>query len=399
MIVTRQAITIHEQIEEPARFHPLADLFPMLVGEPFSDLVEDIRQHGLREPIVMFDGQILDGRNRYCAAREAGKPWATVDYDGDDPLGFVVSLNLKRRHLNESQRAMAASKIAKLPKGANQHTAIAAPSQGEAAAILNVSVDSIQRAAIVRELGAPELVKAVESGEVAVSAAAEIARLPEPEQREIVARGEKEIVAAYKQLRADKIESSRKARVEKIIETSRANAPLATDVRYPVIYADPPWQYENPPIGATNRAIENHYPTMTLDEIKGLPVSDLATEDAVLFLWATAPKLAECMEVIDAWGFTYRTCMVWVKDKIGMGYHVRNQHEILLIAKRGGIPPPPPEARPSSVLQAPRTEHSAKPLAFVELIGAMYPDLPKIELFCRDPQPGWAVWGNQAEAA
>ncbi len=89
-------------------------------------------------------------------------------------------------------------------------------------------------------------------------------------------------------IRADDIENRRVERVAKIAEISRGNAPLGSAERYPVIYADPPWRYENPPIGATNRAIENHYPTMALDEICALPVSDLATEDAVLFLWATA---------------------------------------------------------------------------------------------------------------
>lgn len=169
--------------------------------------------------------------------------------------------------------------------------------------------------------------------------------------------------------------------------------------RYPVIYADPPWQYEHPPIGATNRSIENHYPTMTLDQICALDVGSIAADGCVLFLWATAPKMAECFDVIKSWGFIYRTNMVWVKDKIGMGYHVRNQHEILLIAKRGEIAPPEPSNRPSSVLHAPRTEHSAKPHDYYDLIDRMYPGLPKVELFARNPREGWAAWGNQANAA
>ena len=167
--------------------------------------------------------------------------------------------------------------------------------------------------------------------------------------------------------------------------------------KFPILYADPPWRYENPPIGASNRAVENKYPTMTLEEICALPVSDIATPDAMLYLWATAPKLAECMEVITAWGFIYRTCMVWVKDKIGMGYHVRNQHEILLIAKRGELPPPPESERCSSVVHAKRGKHSEKPDKFYGIIERMYPSLDKIELFARAPRKGWVAWGNQAE--
>ena len=168
--------------------------------------------------------------------------------------------------------------------------------------------------------------------------------------------------------------------------------------KFAVLYADPPWQYENPPMGGNNRSIENHYPTMTLDEICALPVGDVAHENSVLFMWATSPKLAECHQVLIAWGFNYRTNIVWVKDKIGMGYHARERHELLLIAKRGEFPPPPVEARPDSVQQAPRLDHSAKPPLFYDLIDAMYPGVRKVELFGRAPAEKelWTAWGNQA---
>jgi N6-adenosine-specific RNA methylase IME4 len=147
--------------------------------------------------------------------------------------------------------------------------------------------------------------------------------------------------------------------------------------KFVVLYADPPWQYENPPMGGTNRSIENHYPTMTLEEICAMPVGEIAHENAVLFMWATSPKLAECMQVLTAWGFTHRTTMAWVKDKIGMGYHVRERHEIVLIAKRGELPPPDEANRPDSVFEAPRLEHSAKPPITYDLIDRMYPGIRK----------------------
>ena len=174
--------------------------------------------------------------------------------------------------------------------------------------------------------------------------------------------------------------------------------------RYSVLYADPPWRYESPTLGSPNRAIENHYPTMTLDEICALPVDDIAHDDAMLFMWATAPKLAESFEVIRAWGFTYRTCMVWVKDKIGMGYYARGRHELLLVGRRGELNAPQPENRPDSVFEEavigePRTEHSVKPAKVREIIEKMYPGLRCIELFARGViPPGWSTWGNQAGA-
>ena len=138
---------------------------------------------------------------------------------------------------------------------------------------------------------------------------------------------------------------------------------------------------------------------MTLEDICAMPVADLATDDSILYLWATAPKLAECMKVIEAWGFDYRTHLVWDKMKIGMGYHARSQHELLLIAKRGQIPPPKAGEQPASVIRIPRGKHSAKPVEFYEIIEKAYPELFKIELFCRSPREGWAVCGNQSGGA
>lgn len=162
---------------------------------------------------------------------------------------------------------------------------------------------------------------------------------------------------------------------------------------YSLIYADPPWRYEHSK--TDNRKIENQYPTMSLDEIKNLPVSDIEADDCVLFLWATSPKLSEAMEVIEAWGFTYRTCAVWIKDKIGMGYYFRQQHELLLVAAKGTPGAPPESSRKSSVMSLPRGRHSSKPNEVREHIELMYPGAAKVELFCRDPRDGWSAWGNE----
>jgi N6-adenosine-specific RNA methylase IME4 len=214
----------------------------------------------------------------------------------------------------------------------------------------------------------------------------------------LVANTEKEILEAAKRIRQEKLDQRREERAEKIIEISQNNKPLsATDLDrlYPVVYADPPWRYEHSM--TDNRKIENQYPTMTLEEICNLPVGDIAAPDAVLLLWTTSPKLAESMDVINAWGFVYRTCIVWDKERIGMGYYARQQHELLLIASRGSIPVPEPENRPASVIRLKRdNEHSAKPHEFYTLIERMYPEYDRIELFARNNRDGWAAWGNQA---
>lgn len=171
-------------------WHPYADIFPWIDGPAFQELKADIAKNGMLEPIVFLDGAILDGRNRYMAARELGIEYPRVEYTGDDPLGFVISHNLTRRHLSESQRAQVAAKLAKLPKGANQHTEISASSitQETAAKMLNVSVDSVQFAKKVQDQGTPELAKAVEQGKVSVSAAASIVNQPPEIQREVVSQ-------------------------------------------------------------------------------------------------------------------------------------------------------------------------------------------------------------------
>jgi N6-adenosine-specific RNA methylase IME4 len=175
--------------------------------------------------------------------------------------------------------------------------------------------------------------------------------------------------------------------------------PLLPSGTYRVLLADPPWHYDD--LVAPNRAIERFYPTMAADEIakyedhQGRRVADLAADDAVLFLWATNPKLAEAITVLEGWGFSYRTNLVWVKDRIGMGYYVRQRHELLLIGRRGDIPLPEQADRPDSVVEAPRGRHSEKPGVVYALIERMYPLGPRVELFQRSPRSGWDGWGNE----
>jgi len=293
---------------------------------------------------------------------------------------------------------MIAARLANMQQGRPETNGSIDPfTQPEAAELLNVSVPSVKRAKIVTEHGTPELTEAVTSGRVSVSAAAAVATLPKEEQYVIVAKGEKEILAAAKVIRSDRSAARRTERIEKIVEIAKSNQPLngSFDRLFPLVYADPPWRYEHSQ--TTNREIENHYPTMTLEEICALPVADLTTPDAILFLWTTSPKLEESLQVINAWGFTYRTCFVWVKDRIGMGYYARQRHELLLIAKRGNMPVPEAEQRYDSVIESPRSDHSAKPEILYEMLDGMYPEVDKLEMFARGvARNGWYTWGNQS---
>jgi N6-adenosine-specific RNA methylase IME4 len=253
---------------------------------------------------------------------------------------------------------------------------------------LEVPVSSLYLLPSAPESARAEVFARAESGERLKHAAV---------QAVIAAHSPAAVQEAAAILRAEKTAARHAAWAAKTLELSKQNAPLPCDRKYPVILADPLWKFEAYDAeSGMERAAETHYPTLTIDEICALPVADLATPDAALFLWCTSPHLPDALRVVESWDFTYRTNAVWVKQgSPGLGYWVRNQHEILLIAARGNMRPPLESDRPPSVIHAPRREHSRKPDEAYEIIERMYPDLPKIELFARSRRPGWSCWGNE----
>ena len=166
-----------------------------------------------------------------------------------------------------------------------------------------------------------------------------------------------------------------------------------------VLLADPPWQYDFSP--TDSRQIENQYPTGTTEEI-ALHISDKQllphplADNCVLFLWATAPKLLEAIEVMGEWGFTYKTHAVWDKEKIGMGYWFRGQHELLLVGTRGEASPPDESSRFASVFRETREGHSRKPTCIYEALKQMFPNARRWEMYQREPREGWPGGGNEA---
>lgn len=188
---------------------------------------------------------------------------------------------------------------------------------------------------------------------------------------------------------------------ERVREIKAAGSPPLPDGVYRVIYADPPWEYGDQRTNdAQSGSAASQYPTMPIDAICEMPVRDMAAADSVLFLWATAPCLPEAMQVIDAWGFTYKAQFVWDKLKGFNGHYNDVRHELLLIATRGSFVPKVDTLDPS-VIQERRTAHSRKPDAFYELIERLYPPgkSTHLELFARRSRDGWKSWGNQVDAA
>lgn len=178
------------------------------------------------------------------------------------------------------------------------------------------------------------------------------------------------------------------------------NILLFPNKKYNIIYADPPWLYSNqknndPRMGGIT------YPVMTQEDLKKLPVNNIADKNCALFLWATMPKLQEALDVIKAWGFVYRTCaFTWIKLNpkgigiySGMGHWTNGNAELCLFTKKGS-----PKRVCKNVKQIqmhPRSKHSEKPAIIKDEIIKLVGDLPRIELFARTHTKGWDVWGNE----
>lgn len=363
-------------------YHEVANIFPLMTGEEFAALRDDIAANGLREAIWLHpDGRIIDGRNRHRACVELGIAPVYRTWNGQGSLvAFVVSLNLHRRHLTSSQKAVIACDILPMLEAEARVRQVAlagtrrngdldqkvdqgrAPqATAQAAAIVGTNRQYVSDVKAIAQ-AAPDLLPALRNGEKTV-----------PQVKQEIATRRR--LAAYQ----DKGE----------------DVPLP-ERKYRVIYADPPWKYAetgattSPSYGGTRW----HYPSMSIDELCALPVCTLAEDDAVLFLWVTSPMLKDAFSIIRAWGFEYKTSFVWDKVRHNFGYYNSVRHELLLVAGRGRSTPDT-KTLYDSVLSIERTEHSAKPEEFRHIIDDLYPAGRRIELFARCEAEGWERWGNE----
>ena len=172
-----------------------------------------------------------------------------------------------------------------------------------------------------------------------------------------------------------------------------------TNKKYKIIYADPPWRYDDK---NCNGNCQSHYNTMNIKDICNLPIKDITDKDSVLFLWCTYPMLKEGLKVIDAWGFKYKTIgFTWIKQNktncflfLGMGYYTRENAELCILATKGK-PLPRVSRSVHQVILSKIREHSRKPDETRDRIVQLFGDLPRIELFARQQVDGWDCWGNE----
>jgi len=344
------------------KFHEIADLFPLIYGDEFQLLCEDIKKEGLNHPVVLLDNTILDGRNRYRACVKVDIEPTFEEFKGGDPLAFVLSENLHRRHLTASQRAALAAEVANINLGSysgNQYESgvrkIAdTKSSKEVSDLFQVGKRYVEEAKTIKE-NYPGKFAELKSGKKTIQQA----------KREII----KENVKDQPELPTDK---------------------------YRVIYADPPWDYGNDFTKAMPGSTRpnDYYPTMSIEELGHLGVPDIVEENSVLFIWTTSPLLEDSFRVIRMWGFNYKTSFIWNKIKHNFGYYNSVRHEFLLVCTRGSCLPDNSKLF-NSVQSIERMGHSEKPEKFREIIDTLYTRGKKIELFSRKQTKGWDAWGNQ----
>lgn len=423
-------------------FHSLAEIFPLIEGDDFDELVKDIREHGLCERIELLDGLILDGRNRYRACVAAGLipedlaapnarhlkyfhsfvPAGTDTPSQDELIAYVISKNLRRRQLNDDQRRMVAARLVNAKQGRpaqDKSSQIASISRDVAAKMLTSDVAGIDRARSIISHAVPEVIAAVEQGTISVAAAARLAAQPAERQAEILdnlprdERGKltpdakKALAPVIKEIRAEK-QIEKKDRRDAREAALGAKILAMPDKKYGLGIEDVEWDHE-PRSRETgmDRHPSNHYPTAadahTPEEIVARTAERFKclADDCVLYMWTTIPHEAIAHRVLELRGFKYVTQRVWAKVRNGAGrgtgYWVTGEHEILLIAVRGKVVPPA-TAHFRSLFEAPVGEHSEKPDQQYEHAEYHFPNLPKIELNARRVRAGWDRWGFEAPA-
>jgi N6-adenosine-specific RNA methylase IME4 len=362
----------------------------MMDAARFAELKADIAANGQRVTITLCEGKILDGRNRYKALQELKIEPRLEDFEGD-PWAYVWSLNGQRRDLVADQRYLIwkhcneesdawQGKQREIAEEANAKRSISQKGVPKAEAKKRSATEC--RTTFDRHKGQQAKATAAQVNPGAVARGDKLAK-ERPDLAKKVRLGELKPAEAHRQMKKDAV-------ADKVAEMPKG--------KYRVIYADPPWSYNDKQSGEISDsygAAEKHYPSMSLGELSALPVRDFTAKDAVLFLWVTSPLLPEGLKLASDWGFKYKASFIWDKVKHNMGHYNSVRHEQLLVCTKGSCTPDKVKLF-DSVQSIERTKkHSQKPDEFRKIIDTLYPLGSRIELFAREAADGWDAWGNE----
>ncbi len=395
-------------------------LITPLRPEELHQLEESIKTEGCRDPLVLWGNILLDGHNRHAICQRNGKTFTTVQADvkdRDEARLWIIKNQLGRRNLTNYDRGLIALKLKealqqKAKKNQGTRTDLLQNSvkgytpvniQKELATVAGMSHDTLYKIEKIEEKATPELKEQLRQKKTSINQAYidvttitgmtsnEIEKIEKIEQeapaelREQVKKGNITVNKACHKIK----------QAQNYQEKKEANFQECKKGKYDVIYADPPWCYDNAQIRGS---AEDQYPVMTIQEICDLPVKDFTATNAILFLWTTNPQLERAFEVIKAWGFEYKTNFVRIKNNQTGGFHNFGKHELLLIATKGTHMTPEPGTLRNSVIHDPedfKVEHSKKPDLYYDLIEKEYPGRKYLELFARAQRPGWEIFSNE----
>lgn len=369
-------------------FHPVSGIFQLMGINEVNTLAADIKANKQREAIWLHqDGSIIDGRNRHLACLKLGRKTRSKTHKGPDSglVAFVLSLNLHRRQLDESGRAMAASRLATLADGQKKQGAqICAPSQDEAAELLNVSRRLVQSARKVANEGADELIEAVDAGEVAVSDAASVVEEPKRDQ-----------VKAVQSVKAGESKTVKGAMTKMRNEEIKAQRVDPPKGQYRCIVIDPPWVVQKIERECRPNQHDWDYPPMTEEELVEMDnFPETADEGCHLYLWVTHKMLPAGLRLAEEWGFKYQCLMTWVKNVGFTPFSWMYSTEHVLFCTKGGLKLEKLGMRLD--FSAKVREHSRKPDEFYDLVRQASPG-PRIDVFSREKREGFDQWGNEED--
>jgi len=368
----------------------LKRLIPPLEEDEYKSLEESIKKEGVREPLVLWSDILVDGHNRKEIADKLKIRYKTYQKkfkDKTEVILWMIDNQLGRRNISKYDRTRLNLKKEDILKP------IAKANQGLSKGKGIQKSDNLKVKPLVV---LKEIAKASKVSHDTVAKVKYIEQKADEKQKRDLSLQKFSINKIYTELK--------KAENRKKIAESFKEPPLPRKhKKYNIIYADPPWSFKHYSDKGKGRAPDNYYKCQNLDDIKNLPIQNIAADDCVLFMWVTYPFLQKSFEVLEAWGFTYKTVgFTWVKKNKksdgwfwGMGYWTRSNAEICIIATKGSI------TRQSNsvhqIIDTPIEEHSKKPDCvrnkIIELVG----DLPRIELFARQAPKGWDVWGNEVK--
>jgi N6-adenosine-specific RNA methylase IME4 len=372
--------------------HELANIFPLIEGDEFDKLVDDIKTNGLLNPIVLYEGKILDGRNRFNACLEAGIQPLFVEYDGDEPDAYVIALNVRRRHLKQQQIDQYLVEFQDWRRGRPNSDHGLNFNQQQFAKKNNTTTKSLHRATTIKNKGDDAVIAGVKDGSISQRSAVDIVTLSKEQQQEIVAKGEDEIIKMATKIRAERSAKSKEQLLAKKREAMKIPPPKG---KYKTIVIDPPWEMQR--IQMEDRTFSNDvfdYPTMSIDEIKNMKLP--AHEECHLWLWTTQKYLPKCFDILNAWDFKYLVTFVWHKNggfqPVGLPQY---NCEFVLLARKGGQGFLDTKQF-FTCFNAPRREHSRKPDEFYDLVKRVSPE-PRIDYFARESREGYETFGYEED--